>query len=173
MSNGQKPNNPNSQTPVPNVAPPDRFEAAEIEIEGDKPFTLAEIHDRNESGGIEIERVIGTADETLALEAFMHEVLVVTVHEDSDEEALPVVTLCVNGTTQPIFRGIPTPIKRKYVEALARAKETKYRQALDDPNDPASITMVPRSALAYPFTVESDPNPRGRVWLRELLKQPA
>ena len=172
MSNGNKPNQP--QTRVPNVAPSDRFEAAEIEIEGDKPFALAEIRDRNDSGGIEIERVIGsTADEAVQLEAFMHEIVIVTVHEDSDEEALPVVTLCVNGMTQPIFRGVPTPIKRKYVEALARAKETKYRQALDDPNDPASITMVPRSALAYPFTVESDANPRGRVWLRELLKQAA
>jgi hypothetical protein len=158
---------------VANVAPADRFEAAEITIEGDAPLSLGEIHDRTMDGAIEIERVTGVSasEEALALEAFMNETVVILVAEDSDEEALPVVTLCVNGTTQPIFRGVPTPVKRKYVEALARAKETKYRQALQDPNDPASITMVPRTALAYPFSVESDANPNGRAWLRELLKQ--
>lgn len=171
MSNG---NNKPGQTRVPNVTPADRFEAAEITIEGDAPIALGEIHDRMSDGGVEIERVSGlsASEEALRLEAFMNETVVVIVHEDSDEEALPVVTLCVNGTTQPIFRGFATPVKRKYVEALARAKETKYRQTLQDANDPASITMVPRTALAYPFTVESDPNPAGRAWLRELLKQP-
>ncbi|NUX58655.1 hypothetical protein [Paraburkholderia youngii] len=171
MSNGNKP------TPgrVPNVAPADRFDAADITIEGDAPLALDEIHERTNDGGAELERVTGVSasEEALKLEAFMHETVVIIIAEDSDEEALPVVTLCVNGTTQPIFRGVPTPVKRKYVEALARAKETKYRQSLSDPNDPASITMVPRTALAYPFSVESDPNPNGRAWLRELLKQPA
>lgn len=170
MSNGNKPH-----THVPNVAPSKRFETSDIEIEGDKPVAIDEIHSYSNSGGIDLEQVIGGAatDEVMALEAFMNEVLHITIAESSDEEALPIVTLTVNGTTQPIVRGITTPVKRKYVEALARAKETKYRQSLSDPSDPASIQMIPRTALAYPFSVDKDPNPNGYAWLRDILKQPA
>jgi hypothetical protein len=171
MSNTNKPNPPR----VPNVAPTQRFETNDIEIEGDKPVAIDEIRSYNASGGLDLEQITGgsATTEQIELEAFMNETLVIVVQESADEEALPIVTLTVNGVTQPIMRGIATPVKRKYVEALARAKETKYKQSLSDPSDPSSIAMIPRSALAYPFVVERDPNPNGFAWLREVLKQPA
>ena len=171
MSNFNKPNPPR----VPNVAPSQRFETSDIEIEGDKPVAIDEIRSHNSAGGLDLEQIIGgsATKEQIELEAFMNETLVIVVQESADEEALPVVTLTVNGMTQPIMRGIATPVKRKYVEALARAKETKYKQTLLDPSDPASIRMMPRTALAYPFVVEKDPNPNGFAWLRDVLKQPA
>lgn len=172
MSNG---NRPVTNTRVPNVAPANRLDTEDITIEGDKPIAIGEIHDAMQDGSIEIERVTGVSasEEQMRLEAFMNEIVTVIVAEDTDEEALLVVTVNVNGMNQPIVRGVPTPIKRKYVEALARAKETKYKQTLSDPSDPGSVTMIPRTALAFPFSVEHDPNPQGRAWLREIIKQPA
>lgn len=168
MSNNQKPN----QQRVANVAPSQRFDTNDIEIEGDKPVAIDEISNHT---ALDLEQITGgsATDEQMALEMFMNEIVTIVVAESADEEALPIVTLTVNGVTQPIMRGIATPVKRKYVEALARAKETKYKQALADHNDPSSITMVPRTALAYPFSVEKDANPNGMAWLRDILKQPA
>lgn len=171
MSNTNKPNQPQR---VANVAPTQRFETSDIEIAGDTPIAIDEIPARNASGGLDLEQVTGgsATDEALALEAFMNEIVVITIAESADEEALPIITLTVNGVTQPIARGVPTPVKRKYVEALARAKETKYRQGLKDASDPASIEMLGRTALAFPFSVDKD-TPNGLAWLRDVIKQPA
>jgi hypothetical protein len=145
-------------------------------IEGDKPLTLGEIRDAHASPGvIEVEEVTGAniSNDALALEAFMNEVVTIVIAESVSDEDLPVIVVGVNGINQPIVRGVPTPVKRKYVEALARAKETKYRQSLSDPSDPGSIIQVPRTALAYPFSIERDANPNGRAWLARIIQQPA
>lgn len=152
-----------------------RFEASSVQIEGDKPLSLDEIKNLNEGGGLDMEQVTGVnaSDDAVELEAFMNEIVFITIPESTDEEDLPVVSIGVNGMQQPIVRGVSTPVKRKYVEVLAHAKETKYKQVLADSSDPASVQMVPRTALSYPFSVDRDDNPNGRAWLRDLLKQPA
>lgn len=168
MSN-EKPNNLNQPKGG-------RFEASSIAIEGEKPLTLSEISALNDSGPvIESESISGVNanDDSMKLEAFMNEIVYVTIAESNDEEDLAVISIGVNGMQQPLVRGVSTPIKRKYVEALAHAKETKYSQKLADSSDPGSIVMVPRTALAYPFSVDRDDNPNGRSWLKDVLKQPA
>lgn len=161
------------------VAPnTERIESEDFVIE-EKSLTLDEIRARGVSGerthSEEFESVIGgnVTREYIAMERFMHEEVTITVAESADEEALQIIALVVNGTMQPICRGVATTVKRKYVEALARAKETRYKQVQMNPNDPASLEMVPRTALAYPFAVEEDRNPNGRAWLRAILKQAA
>lgn len=155
-----------------------RMESEDFVVEGDAPLTLEEIRARGVSGGRmafseEYESLNGGDPEVLALEAFMHEMMTILVSDPTDEEDLQIISLVVNGTMQPIVRGVPTTVRRKYVEALARAKETRYKQIQRDANDPASLVMVPRTVLTYPFSVERDDNPRGRAWLREILKQAA
>jgi hypothetical protein len=152
-----------------------RFEASSVSIEGDKPMSIDEISALNDGKGIEVEVVTGlnASDDVVALEAFMNEIVYITIPSTGDEEELTVVSVGVNGVNQPIVRDVSTPVKRKYVEVLARAKETKYKQMQMDANDPASLVMVPKTALAHNFTVERDDNPKGRAWLREVLKQPA
>lgn len=172
MSNS---NNGNGNKPNPlNVPRGGRFETDSVRIEGDRPIALDEIRQHNDSGGFEVESIKGVNahSDALALEAFMNETVMIIVAEDGDEEALQVITAGVNGITQPIVRGQPTPVKRKYIEALARAKETRYRQVQKDASDPTSLVMEPRTSLAYPFAVEQD-TPDGRAWLRDLLKQRA
>ena len=152
-----------------------RFEASSVSIEGDKPLSIDEISALNNGGGVEIESITGVnaSDDEIKREAFMNEIVYITVPSTGDEEELQVIAVGVNGVNQPIVRDVSTPVKRKYVEVLARAKETKYKQIQADMNDPASLVMVPKTALAYNFTVDRDDNPNGKAWLRDILKQPA
>jgi hypothetical protein len=108
-----------------------------------------------------------------ASEAFMNELVTVMVHSTTDENQPPQVTVNCNGMNQPIMRGYPTTVKRKYVEILARMKETKYTQVTRNPAAPDQIDMQARHGLAYPFDLVEDKNPRGRAWLNNVMAEPA
>lgn len=106
------------------------------------------------------------------LAAFMNEVLTIMVAPSTEDGSLEIITPQVNGMNQPIIRGRETNVKRKYVEALARGRTTKYEQKIMDPNRPENIHMAEKTALTYPFSVLHDPNPKGRAWLKAILAQP-
>ena len=106
-------------------------------------------------------------------EAFMNELVTVMVHSTTDENQPNHVVVNCNGMNQPIMRGIPTTVKRKYVEILARMKETKYSQITRNASAPDQIDMVARHGLCYPFDLVEDTNPRGRAWLQHVLAEPA
>jgi hypothetical protein len=115
---------------------------------------------------VEIEPVVTKEfDQAVSEEAFMNEVLEIEIHESTNENDPNHVIVSVNDKSQPIFRGRPTKVKRKYVEVLARCRESKYTQVTPNPMEPDQMEMRERSALTYPFTVLSDPNPKGRAWL--------
>lgn len=154
----------------------DRFDVAELDIPDQGPIGLDEIRAKAHSALDVADAVLrpgNMTEEELKLEMFMNEKVIVVIHESPNEEDLPVVCPMVNGVGQPIVRGYPTPVKRKYIEALARAKETRYKQVQMDANDPSSLKMIPRTVLAYPFAIERDDNPNGRAWLRDIIRQPA
>ncbi len=109
----------------------------------------------------------------MAEEAFMAEPVTVMLADTTDDNAPTHALFSVNGVTQPLLRGMPTIIKRKFVEALARCKETKYNQRHSNPMEPDRIEMVSRTALAFPFQVIEDKNPKGRAWLSAVLAEPA
>lgn len=104
-------------------------------------------------------------------EKFMRDILTVHVHPDQTDGSLDVITVPVNGTNQNIIRGREQKVKRKYVEALARTRLTGYDQLVQNPSEPANIQMVPRTTLAYPFSVIHDPAPNGREWLQAILAE--
>ena len=106
-------------------------------------------------------------------EAFMNEPVTVRLHETSDENLQQVAVLNCNGINQPVARGTTVTIKRKFVEILARMKETKYTQRQLNPSEPDRMEMVPRSGLVYPFEVITDNNPKGREWVSNILAEPA
>jgi hypothetical protein len=106
-------------------------------------------------------------------EAFMHEMVEVLVHATTDENQSPSVIVNCNGTNQVIIRGVPVMIRRKYLEILARMKETKYSQVTRNASAPDQIDMIARHGLAYPFELLNDSNPRGRAWLQNVLAEPA
>lgn len=106
-------------------------------------------------------------------EAFMNEIVTVLVHSSTNENEPPHIIVNCNGTNQPIVRGIPTKLRRKYVEILARMKETRYNQITPNPAAPDVTHMHARHGLVYPFELLEDVNPRGRAWLTNVLAEPA
>jgi len=137
---------------------------------------------KNTVQGMEIiddEPVIETVAESrdfsklAADEAFMNELVTVMVHSTTDENQPNHVVVNCNGMNQPLIRGVPTTVKRKYVEILARMKETKYTQVTRNASAPDQIDMVARHGLSYPFDLVEDLNPRGRAWLQNVLAEQA
>jgi|TARA_B110000503_G_C7108385_1_gene396960 hypothetical protein len=106
-------------------------------------------------------------------ESFMNELVTINVHSTTDENQAASLVVNVNGTNQPIIRGYPTMVRRKYVEVLARMKETKYNQITRNASAPDQIDMVARHGLCYPFDLVEDTNPRGRAWLQHVLAEAA
>ena len=101
-------------------------------------------------------------------EAFLNELVTVRVHESTNENDPPHFILSVNGTNMPVFRGYETTMKRKYVEVLARMRETKFSQPPRDMMNPeAGNVLIPRTADVYPFEVIKDTQ-AGREWLRKI-----
>lgn len=99
--------------------------------------------------------------------AFMEEQVEVFVHKGRSKEDLDVITPSVNGKNQPIVRGHWQPIKRKYIEALARAHTIQYEQKVADPSRPEAFTMVEKKIPDYPFDVRDDSR-RGKKWLESI-----
>lgn len=106
-------------------------------------------------------------------EEFMNEIVLVEVAETTNENDPPCFILTVNGLHQPVFRGQPTPMRRMFVEILARCKESKFTQHQINPNEPHRVEMRERTGLVYPFQVLEDKNPKGRAWLRAVLAEAA
>lgn len=106
------------------------------------------------------------------MNVFMEDVLTIEANVDPKDGSLEVFPLNCNGTNNPIYRGRRQKIKRKYVEVLARCRETTYDQEVHDPSQPANIQMKPKTVLSCPFVVLHDPHPHGREWLKAILAQP-
>ena len=100
---------------------------------------------------------------------FNEDVLTILVHDTTNPADEPIVEVWNDGTPQRFQRGKEQQVKRKYVEVLARAKNTTYTQRKLPDN--AGYQNIPHTALRYPFSVVSDPNPRGAAWLKALLAQ--
>jgi hypothetical protein len=104
--------------------------------------------------------------------AFMEEEVEVMVHETTEENAPFLVQFWCNGKSQFFIRGQSQKCKRKFLEVIARAKHTSYRQQhYKDENGNDAIRNIPMTALRYPFTVAHDPNPKGAAWLRKVLAE--
>ena len=108
-----------------------------------------------------------------AEESFMNEPVTIMIHSTTDENQAPHVIVNCNGINQPIIRGVPTEVKRKYVEILARMKETRYTQITPNPAAPDVSEMKSRTAFAYPFDLVEDKNPKGKAWLNNVMAEPA
>lgn len=113
-------------------------------------------------------------DAAIADEAFMNELLIIEVAPSTSEEDNPIVPLSVNGNPHPVARGFPVQVRRKFVEILARCKETKYKQPSRDMMNPeAGNQLLGRTAQTYPFIVHEDKNPKGRAWLAAVMAEVA
>lgn len=122
---------------------------------------------------LEIETVDGPdIKERIKLEAFMNEIVEVTVAESNDANADNPVLVACNGVNQFFIRGRAQNVKRKFVEVLARAKQTSVKTVeFTDNSGGRAIRIDKQTALRYPFVVSNDPNPNGMAWLRKILSE--
>ena len=104
---------------------------------------------------------------------FMEEPVEVMGLESTDPAVELVPEVFHNGVPQRFIRGQVQTVKRKFIEVLARAKKTTYKQEIyaDRLSGDAVQRMIPQSALQYPFQIINDPNPRGQAWLRKVLAE--
>jgi hypothetical protein len=121
----------------------------------------------------QIEPITGNRDlkKLVRDEKFMEEMVTVMIHPTSSENEAPYAHLNVNGMNQIVPRGANVPIRRKYVEVLARMKETRYTQMTPNASEPDKSTLVERHGLVFPFVVVEDGNPKGRAWLEHILAE--
>lgn len=107
---------------------------------------------------------------------FMEDVLEVEIHESSDQNAEPRFAIYVGGDPFVFERGREFPVKRKFVEGLARAKPVHFRceEYVKQAGGVAekAYRYPAHKSVRYPFQVLSDPSPRGREWLQSVLRQP-
>lgn len=110
--------------------------------------------------------------EAFEMEAFMNDMVTIVVNPAQDPDEPTLVQVGVNGVNQFIPRGHPIAVKRKYVEVLARAKRTDFRQNLDERMGEQAFNLVhPMHSLRYPFSVISDPHRNGGAWLIAILSE--
>lgn len=114
-----------------------------------------------------VERVV--ANEKLEALKFMEDVLTVMVHDSTNPTDHPMPSVWNDGRQQFFPRGKEVQAKRKFVEVLARMKNTTYSQE-PIPNM-GGYRNIPHTALKYPFSVLHDPSPRGGAWLKNLLAE--
>lgn len=130
--------------------------------------------DLNTSLDIEAVKVDKDLMRKIELEKFMNDIVEVYVYPSTNESDVPHFILNVNGVNQPVFRGNVTPMKRCFLEVLARMKETRHSQgAMNYQNPEASNALIPRTGQVYPFEVRKDPSPVGGAWLARILQEKA
>ena len=130
-------------------------------INAGAPKSLGEL---TSGAGVEIEPV--TTMDGVALEKFMNELVTIFVHKTKEKGSLTVINPSVGGINMPIVRGVATPVKRKYVEALIHAHNVDYVQEVNQ-QSPDQYEMRRTATPSYPFDVVADTQ-AGFIWKRQL-----
>ncbi len=104
--------------------------------------------------------------------AFYEEEVEIVISETDNPNAEHLIQLGVNGVNQFLVRGMPTIIKRKFVEGLCRARPGNVTtNEFIDPNGNRSTRVNTTFGLKYPFRVLRDSNPNGHAWLERVLRE--
>ena len=102
---------------------------------------------------------------------FAEEMVEVTIIDNGSADAEQLIKVGCNGINQFLIRGLPTMIRRKYLEVLARAKlgnVTTIKYIDMQGNDSTRINVT--HSLRHPFTVTKD-TAKGTQWLRSVLAE--
>lgn len=108
-----------------------------------------------------------------ANELFMRDKLLVKILDTHEKNADPRFFVSVNGQSVVFVRGQQKWVPRYIVEGLARAKPIAYGNEEYTTQEGIRAVRHPKQiGLRYPFTVLSDPHPRGADWLAHVIAQP-
>jgi len=152
-----------------------QFDASNVDVSRARKFDVPSVGDLDRDSFIEVPEPSDTFHMAswLELEAFMNEQVLVEVHK-GDKNSEQTFELRCGNVSQFIVRGRRQTIKRKFLELLARAKpDTISTPEYVDGAGNKGTRIVKTDSLRYPFSVVSDPNPRGYVWLEQVLNEQA
>lgn len=161
------------------VVPPATFETLEHPIGQDHTVEAKAVdHGRGvvlERPTLETEliRVKKTPDpEKIANLKFMEEEVTIYIQDTNVPHADQRFGITVNGREIVFLVGRQYTVSRKYVETLARGKQTHYGNEEYTEDGIHGVRWPARSGLRYPFSVVEDKNPVGHLWLKSVLAQP-
>ena len=107
----------------------------------------------------------------LAELAFMEEMMEITVLASSNPHDENPVRAGNNGQFVFFPRTVSVKTKRKFVDSLIVKGHTIATPYVRTPEGDESRAIKMTNSQKYPFTVDRDDNPRGRVWLRQRLAE--
>ena len=135
-------------------------DAAELEVAKHKPRILKSTGPaRNSLEPSVVEPVDRIPSKAWADAMAMNEEIVkVVVHQTTDKQANPLPDIYVNGIPQRFIRGQEQDVKWKFVEQMARCRETTYtQQKYRDDEGNENYRNIPHTALKYPFSLINAP----------------
>lgn len=104
--------------------------------------------------------------------AFNEEVLIIQLQPSSEENAPTVVDVYVNGEAKWIPVGVPTKIKRKFVEVLLRSKPISVTTSHEGRGSDVINNRIIRNTRAkYPLSIMQDPSKKGYEWLSKIMAE--
>lgn len=147
----------------------------EIHSEDHKPRALPPVVEPEDRIGETIETArdgLTSADYFDEL-AFMNEDVVVILNRGREKHAPEFEQFGVNGRLIWIKTGVPTRIKRSYLEVMARSQPIDIRtQSGEDQGDALTFNRVERTQSAgFSFSVIEDKNPKGHAWLAKVIRE--
>lgn len=150
-----------------------QIDSEAMQVGQDQTFQMpATGHIDNEDFRNDIEVIDGPRAMDKAAElAFMEEPVEVIVAPSTDKNAERHPHVAVNGINQYFQRGIKQVVKRKFIEALARAKKTGIATVPSKDQDGAdTMSITQQTGLKYPFQITRD-TPRGLAWAEKVLAE--
>jgi len=100
---------------------------------------------------------------------FAEEPIDIRLEPGSERNAPKWVPVAVNGDVKWLPVGTPIRIQRKFVEVLARCQPYSVATRHGSTMEERPHNHVERTPYrAHPFTILSDPNPRGGAWLQKV-----
>jgi hypothetical protein len=104
--------------------------------------------------------------------AFLNEKIFIRIAETNDPNEQEIVFLSVNGKPVWLKRGRVEYVRRHYVEQLFRAKPQKVKVTVAKNTEGEVVNRTTKSsALAYPFEIVRDDNPKGKAWAQQLMRE--
>lgn len=107
------------------------------------------------------------------MEKFMNELVFVEIPATNNKNDDPYIQLGVNGVNQPLLRGKPQWIKRKFLEVLLRSQPMTLEtvEEFDPQTGNKVVRLTKTTGEKYPYRVHKDMNPDGQAWMRQVLAE--
>lgn len=114
----------------------------------------------------------GNIEKFMRDEAFMKDLLLITINPPGDNEN-PIAQVIVNNRSYDIPRGRMVRVPRFVVEALAHAKQASYRTKRTFIGDQNHMKPIEQHTWSFPFGVQQDPRGvAGQRWLEKVMSDP-